>query len=194
MRAGTIASPQTMLKWNRANSVLKYKVSSLLLYVTAFYFLLLTWHLELCPLSSVGFFFGGEEGVGIVKVAGDVNLCSAWSFLKLWFLFYYIQLKAVLIKVTNPWFFLSLHWTAHPVAEVSKSTASMARTIGIAVGCAAAYIVLVVGLMIYCKGRRARQNRKEEVLPPECENCKCRRFLNRQQKHSCFIYLTKLLW
>ena len=71
-------------------------------------------------------------------------------------------------------FFLSLHWTAHPVAEVSKSTASMARTIGIAVskstasmartigiavskstasmartigfavGCAAAYIVLVV--------------------------------------------------
>ena len=48
------------------------------------------------------FFFGGEEGVGIVKVAGDVNLCSAWSFLKLWFLFYYIQLKAVLIKVTNP--------------------------------------------------------------------------------------------
>ena len=105
MRAGTIASPQTMLKWNRANSVLKYKVSSLLLYVTAFYFLLLTWHLKLCPLSSVGFFFGGEEGVGIVKVAGDVNLCSAWSFLKLWFLFYYIQLKAVLIKVTNPWFF-----------------------------------------------------------------------------------------
>ncbi|XP_027036613.1 inactive tyrosine-protein kinase 7-like [Pocillopora damicornis] len=64
----------------------------------------------------------------------------------------------------------SLKVQAHPVAEVSKSTASMARTIGIAVGCAAAYIVLVVGLMIYCKGRRARQNRKEEVLPPECEN------------------------
>ena len=54
-----------------------------------------------------------------------------------------------------------------------KSAASMGRTIGIAVGCAAAYIVLVVGLMIYCKGRRARQNKKEEVLPPECENCKC---------------------
>ena len=46
---------------------------------------------------------------------------------------------------------------------------SMGRTIGIAVGCAAAYIVLVVGLMIYCKGRRARQNKRAEVLPPECE-------------------------
>ena len=33
----------------------------------------------------------------------------------------------------------------------------MAQTIGIAVGCAGAYIILVVGLMIYCKGRRARQ-------------------------------------
>ena len=49
----------------------------------------------------------------------------------------------------------------------------MGRTIGIAVGCAAAYIVLVVGLMIYCKGRRARQNKKEEVMAPECENRKC---------------------
>ena len=42
-------------------------------------------------------------------------------------------------------------------------------------GCAAAYIVLVVGLMIYCKGRRARQNKKEEVMAPECEN---RKFLS----------------
>ena len=33
----------------------------------------------------------------------------------------------------------------------------MAKTVGIAVGCAGAYIILVVGLMIYCKGRRARQ-------------------------------------
>lgn len=48
----------------------------------------------------------------------------------------------------------------------------MGRTIGIAVGCAAAYIVLVVGLMIYCKGRRARQSKKEEVMAPECENRK----------------------
>lgn len=54
--------------------------------------------------------------------------------------------------------------------EATKSVGSMGRTIGIAVGCAAAYIVLVVGLMIYCKGRRARQNKKEEVMAPECEN------------------------
>ncbi|PFX20561.1 Inactive tyrosine-protein kinase 7 [Stylophora pistillata] len=64
----------------------------------------------------------------------------------------------------------SLRVKPHPVVESIKSPASMGRTIGIAVGCAAAYIVLVVGLMIYCKGRRARQNKKEEVLPPECEN------------------------
>ena len=55
----------------------------------------------------------------------------------------------------------------------SSSVESMGRTIGIAVGCAAAYIVLVVGLMIYCKGRRARQSKKEEIMAPECENCKC---------------------
>ena len=54
-----------------------------------------------------------------------------------------------------------------------SSVESMGRTIGIAVGCAAAYIVLVVGLMIYCKGRRARQSKKEEIMAPECENCKC---------------------
>lgn len=54
--------------------------------------------------------------------------------------------------------------------ETGKSVGSMGRTIGIAVGCAAAYIVLVVGLMIYCKGRRARQAKRAEVLAPECEN------------------------
>ena len=57
-------------------------------------------------------------------------------------------------------------------SDVDKSVGSMGRTIGIAVGCAAAYIVLVVGLMIYCKGRRARQAKRAEVLAPECENCK----------------------
>ena len=36
-------------------------------------------------------------------------------------------------------------------------TDNMGKTVGIAVGCAGAYIILVVGLMIYCKGRRARQ-------------------------------------
>ena len=33
---------------------------------------------------------------------------------------------------------------------------SMGRTVGIAVGCAGAYIVLVIGLMIYCRSRRSR--------------------------------------
>ena len=37
----------------------------------------------------------------------------------------------------------------------------MGKTVGIAVGCAGAYIILVVGLMIYCKGRRARQSKKK---------------------------------
>ena len=61
----------------------------------------------------------------------------------------------------------------NPGKGKSSSVESMGRTIGIAVGCAAAYIVLVVGLMIYCKGRRARQSKKEEIMSPECENCKC---------------------
>ena len=38
---------------------------------------------------------------------------------------------------------------------------NMGKTVGIAVGCAGAYIILVVGLMIYCKGRRARQNKNK---------------------------------
>lgn len=43
------------------------------------------------------------------------------------------------------------------VAGAEKSDSStMHRTIGIAVGCAAIYILLVIGLMIYCRARRAR--------------------------------------
>ena len=36
----------------------------------------------------------------------------------------------------------------------------MTRTIAIAVGCAAAYIILVVGLMLWCRQRRRRNRRK----------------------------------
>ena len=46
--------------------------------------------------------------------------------------------------------------------ETAKHDANMGRTIGIAIGCAAAYIVLVVGLMIYCKGRRAKHANKKD--------------------------------
>ena len=73
--------------------------------------------------------------------------------------------------ISQPMFFLSSADPNNP--SVSKSVGSMGKTIGIAVGCAAAYIVLVVGLMIYCKGRRARQNKKDDIMSPECENCKC---------------------
>jgi hypothetical protein len=44
-----------------------------------------------------------------------------------------------------------------PGDKDEHAPSNMAQTIGIAVGCAGAYIILVVGLMIYCKGRRARQ-------------------------------------
>ena len=67
---------------------------------------------------------------------------------------------------------LSLSLDQPPPKRDKSSAGSMGRTIGIAVGCAAAYIVLVVGLMIYCKGRRAKQSKKEEIIPPECENRK----------------------
>ncbi|KAK3732021.1 hypothetical protein QZH41_006881 [Actinostola sp. cb2023] len=51
------------------------------------------------------------------------------------------------------------------ITNASKASA-MGRTIAIAVGCAAAYIVLVVGLMIYCKRRRAKQQKKEQLVIP----------------------------
>ena len=45
--------------------------------------------------------------------------------------------------------------------QSNKHSDNMGQTVGIAVGCAAAYIILVVGLMIYCKGRRARLAKKK---------------------------------
>lgn len=48
--------------------------------------------------------------------------------------------------------------TGKPTEDIDEhETDDMGKTVGIAVGCAGAYIILVVGLMIYCKGRRARQ-------------------------------------
>ncbi|XP_070578551.1 inactive tyrosine-protein kinase 7-like [Ptychodera flava] len=41
----------------------------------------------------------------------------------------------------------------------AENSPLMMKTIGIAVGCAAAYIILVVGLMLYCKNRRRKQLR-----------------------------------
>lgn len=42
----------------------------------------------------------------------------------------------------------------------SEAGTPMARTVGIAVGCAGVYILLVIGLMIYCRARRARLLKK----------------------------------
>jgi len=43
-----------------------------------------------------------------------------------------------------------------PLPPPKPSTSPMGRTVGIAVGCAGVYILLVIGLMIYCRARRAR--------------------------------------
>ena len=40
----------------------------------------------------------------------------------------------------------------------------MGRTVGIAVGCAGVYILLVIGLMVYCRARRARLIKKGELI------------------------------
>ncbi|XP_006817060.1 PTK7-like protein isoform X1 [Saccoglossus kowalevskii] len=45
------------------------------------------------------------------------------------------------------------------VGPEERSNPLMMKTVGIAVGCAVAYIVLVVGLMVYCKTRRKKQKR-----------------------------------
>lgn len=49
--------------------------------------------------------------------------------------------------------------------EIEKnSSSSMDRTIGIAVGCAGLYIILVIGLMIYCRARRARLLKGNKII------------------------------
>ena len=40
----------------------------------------------------------------------------------------------------------------------------MGQTVGIAVGCACVYIVLVIVLMIYCRARRAKLLKKGELI------------------------------
>jgi len=57
---------------------------------------------------------------------------------------------------------ISLKVVPPPIPEAHGKASAMGRTIAIAVGCAAAYIVLVVGLMIYCKRRRAKQQKREQ--------------------------------
>lgn len=51
-----------------------------------------------------------------------------------------------------------------------KGQASMGRTVGIAVGCAGAYILLVIGLMIYCRSRRARMLSRQGNIATEIED------------------------
>lgn len=46
----------------------------------------------------------------------------------------------------------------------------MGRTVGIAVGCAGAYIVLVIGLMIYCRSRRSRMLKNQGNVMTEIED------------------------
>lgn len=45
----------------------------------------------------------------------------------------------------------------------------MTKTIIIAVGCAAGYLILVIGLLIYCKVRRAKQRKEAKVDEAEAE-------------------------
>lgn len=54
--------------------------------------------------------------------------------------------------------------------EVSTGKGSpMGRTVGIAVGCAGVYILLVIGLMIYCRARRARLFKKGKLVEVDGE-------------------------
>ncbi|XP_014667914.1 PREDICTED: inactive tyrosine-protein kinase 7-like [Priapulus caudatus] len=51
-----------------------------------------------------------------------------------------------------------------------KDEGVMTKTIIIAVGCAAGYIILVVGLLIYCKVRRAKQRKQAKADEAEVED------------------------
>ena len=83
------------------------------------------------------------------------------------------KLEPTMLATHVVWFFLRYVWKRWPYFDLflsgiipsgkdKKQSGNMGRTIGIAIGCAAAYIVLVVGLMIYCKGRRAQHASKRD--------------------------------
>lgn len=57
-----------------------------------------------------------------------------------------------------------------PIRNTDSGT-PMARTVGIAVGCAGVYILLVIGLMIYCRARRARLLKKGLITEADDGEC-----------------------
>lgn len=73
----------------------------------------------------------------------------------------YLQVKE------KPVTFVSSTVNLKDEGESDQGSDNMGKTVGIAVGCAGAYIILVVGLMIYCKGRRARQAKNKLVVNGE---------------------------
>eukprot|EP00794_Sanderia_malayensis_P020616 gene20616-22651_t len=62
---------------------------------------------------------------------------------------------------TSVTFYVNVKDSDGGTGGVKGGQQSMGRTVGIAVGCAGAYIVLVIGLMIYCRRRRARLLKKQ---------------------------------
>lgn len=67
----------------------------------------------------------------------------------------------------------------HTLAEDEKAPYKMIQTVGLSVGAAVAYIIVVLGLMFYCKQRRKAkrlQNCQDKEEPEmECLNGVCLR-------------------
>lgn len=65
-----------------------------------------------------------------------------------------------------------------PIEENEKAPYKMIQTIGLSVGAAVAYIIVVLGLMFYCKKRRnakrLQKSTEREEPEMECLNGGCR--------------------
>lgn len=95
-----------------------------------------------------------------------------------------------------------LHPTDKPVhfpdGEEDRAPYKMIQTIGLSVGAAVAYIIVVLGLMFYCKKRRnaKRQQKGQDGDEPEmeCLNGKARSSVqNRLQSLAAILCLLRVL-
>lgn len=65
----------------------------------------------------------------------------------------------------------------HPLADDERAPYKMIQTVGLSVGAAVAYIIVVLGLMFYCKQRRKakrlQKGQDKEEPEMECLNGVC---------------------
>lgn len=99
----------------------------------------------------------------------------------------YIDVFGVYVVIEKP--------VQHTLADEEKAPYKMIQTVGLSVGAAVAYIIIVLGLMFYCKQRRKAkrlQNSQDKEEPEmECLNGVCVHVC--VLSGLCFFFYTKAL-